>query len=99
LLSLQQQLQQINTQVKDAAGNIDGIERTLCAIPVMDVLMLEPMKQQFIAGVRRFGLYSAVQIAVTVSLSNEPCRSDLNKNMAFLDCDSSFTQERTHIAT
>jgi serine/threonine protein kinase len=93
-LSLQQRLQQNNAQAEDAAGNTDGIERILCTIPAMHFPMLEPLKQQFIAIVQRYGLYGAMQRAVTIGLSNEPSQRNLDLIMASLGHDGSSTQQR-----
>ncbi|KAL6357251.1 hypothetical protein LRP88_07409 [Fusarium phalaenopsidis] len=47
--SLQQRMQQNNTQVNDPAACIDGIENILCAIPPMYFQALEPLKEQLLA--------------------------------------------------
>jgi hypothetical protein len=86
-------LQQNNTKPEDAAGSIDSFEKILCAIPSTQLPTLEPLKQQFIAVVQRFGLYAAMQKAVTIGLSNEPCRRDLDQIMASLGHDGSVTQQ------
>ncbi|KAH6991774.1 hypothetical protein EDB82DRAFT_553634 [Fusarium venenatum] len=89
LLHYQQQFQRINGQTEDTAGTIDSMERFLCTIPVIYAPVFEPMKQLFISSVQRFGLYSAMQRAVIIGLSNEPTRRDLDQIMASLGHDVS----------
>ena len=93
LLSLQQQFQQNNTQLNDAAFAIDAIEETMCAIPSMYFQAIEPLKRQFIGIVQHSGLYGAMQRAVTIGLSNEPSQRDLRQIMVCLGGNSLFTEE------
>lgn len=92
--SLQQRMQQNNTQVNDPAACIDGIEKILCAIPPMYFQALGPLKEQLLATVQHFGLYDAMQRAVTIGLSNEPSQRDLGQIMVSLGHNGLFTEDR-----
>ncbi|KAH7250817.1 ankyrin repeat-containing domain protein [Fusarium solani] len=91
--SLQQRMQQNNTQVNDPAACIDGIEKILCAIPPMYFQALGPLKEQLLATVQHFGLYDAMQRAVTIGLSNEPSQRDLGQIMVSLGHNGLFTED------
>ncbi|EWG35871.1 serine/threonine protein kinase [Fusarium verticillioides 7600] len=91
--SLQQQLQQNNTQANHPAVGIDDIEKILCAIPPALFQAMEPLKQQLIATVESLGSYEAMKRAVTIGLSNEPHQRDLEQIMVALGHSGSFTQD------
>ncbi|KAF4498684.1 death-associated kinase 1 [Fusarium agapanthi] len=94
--SLQQQLEQLRQNTAQAnrlAVGIDDIEKILCAIPPVFFQALEPLKQQLITTVQRLGSYDAMKRAVTIGLSNEPQRRDLDQIMVALGHSGSFTQD------
>ncbi|EEU43812.1 uncharacterized protein NECHADRAFT_73995 [Fusarium vanettenii 77-13-4] len=91
---MQQLIAQANGQVNETTFDFEEMEKLLCTIPLAQFPQLEPMKQQFVAGVQRFGFYSAMQRAVTIGLSTEPSKRDLGQIMVSLGHNASAESDQ-----